>query len=149
MGDIVMTKSVSFTLALLGLGLVVPPAQAADSDCRSCHVRPAPFSKAKDYSAIYMESRGHHPIGVGIPVSAVEAYNQPYGVRDGLSFFDMNGNGIPDANEIQLFNGRVECASCHDYLHGDEVATPAARSNPFYLRITNSRSELCQTCHRR
>lgn len=143
-----MIRTGSFTLALLGLGLVVPSAQAADSDCRSCHVRPAPFSKAKDYSSIYTEPQGHHPIAVGIPAATAGEYNRPNTVRDGISFYDANGNGTPDANEIQLFNGMVECASCHDHQHGDAVAPPGARFNPFYLRMTNEQSELCQTCHR-
>lgn len=143
-----MNKAGSFILALLGLGLVAPFVQAADIDCRSCHIRPAPSSKAKDYSAIYLEPRSHHPVGAGIPASTAGAYNQPYGVRDGISFFDTNGNGIPDINEIQLFGGKVECASCHDYLHGDAVEAPAVRAYPFYLRVTKDRSELCQICHR-
>ena len=37
-----------------------------------------------------------------------------------------------------LFGGEMQCASCHD-VHGT--------SNAFLLRITNSSSALCLTCH--
>lgn len=107
-----MTKAGCFTLALLELWLVVPFAQAAESDCRNCHFRPDLSSKAKDYSAIYLEPSSHHPVGAAT-------------------------------------GGKVECASCHDYQHGDAAATPTARTYPFYLRMTNDRSELCLTCHQK
>lgn len=107
-----MTKEGCFALALLVWGFGMPFAQAADSDCRSCHFRPDPSSKAKDYSAIYLEPSGHHPVGAAT-------------------------------------GGKVECASCHDYQHGNAAATPTARTNPFYLKVTTDRSELCQTCHQK
>lgn len=111
-GGVVMTKAWCFTLMLLGVGFVIPFAQAADGDCRSCHFRPDPSSKAKDYSAIYLKPSGHHPVGAAT-------------------------------------GGKVECASCHDYQHGDAAVTPKVRANPFYLRVTNERSELCQICHQK
>jgi predicted CXXCH cytochrome family protein len=61
-----------------------------------------------------------------------------------ISFFDRNGNGIADFDEIQLFGtgGKVECASCHRE-HGD--APPPPQPN-MYLRVTAAM--LCMVCHR-
>ncbi len=39
---------------------------------------------------------------------------------------------------VKLFNGKVECASCHD---------PHSCANPLFLRISNDRSNLCLACH--
>ncbi len=41
-------------------------------------------------------------------------------------------------NPIKLFNGKVECASCHD---------PHSCRNPLFLRLSNDRSTLCVACH--
>ena len=39
---------------------------------------------------------------------------------------------------VRLFNGYVQCASCHD---------PHESVNPTFLRVDNSGSALCLTCH--
>ena len=39
---------------------------------------------------------------------------------------------------VKLFNGKVECASCHN---------PHSNQNSKLLRISNARSALCLTCH--
>ena len=39
---------------------------------------------------------------------------------------------------VKLFDGKVECASCHD---------PHSCNNPIFLRISNDRSNLCMACH--
>ena len=45
--------------------------------------------------------------------------------------------GTPAVAEL-LFNGQVECASCHD-VHDD--------TNSPFLRMSNANSDLCLTCH--
>ena len=77
-------------------------------------------------------------------------YHQPEGRGKDIAFFDKNGDGQPDEDEILLFgkNGMytVECASCHKE-HGK---TPQDGHAPagLYLRIENFSSGLCTTCHR-
>ena len=67
-----------------------------------------------------------HPITIPYPTSAKSThYNQP----------PDQTNGWPD---LKLFNGKVECATCH------KVHDPALK--PF-LRKSNSGSALCLTCH--
>ena len=49
----------------------------------------------------------------------------------------------PPGDAVKLFNGRLECASCHDvHKQGDT----AAGTRPF-LRKTNNGSAMCITCH--
>ena len=125
-------------LALSGLGY----AQAVD--CRTCHA-PDGATGARDFSHIYAKPSSHHPVGV--KYSAALNSNQPNGQSAGVIFFDRNGNGLPDADEIQLFGesgaATVECASCHRE-HGN---APAGASGNFYLRVDNTGSALCITCH--
>lgn len=45
---------------------------------------------------------------------------------------------LPLKEPMKLFNGKVECASCHD---------PHSCTNPLFLRISNDRSGLCLACH--
>lgn len=48
-------------------------------------------------------------------------------------FKDINGS-----TAVKLFNGKVECASCHN---------PHLTDNKKFLRSTNAKSALCLTCH--
>lgn len=120
----------------------------AQSDaCRSCHSSKA-VAGARDFSPIYAKRKIHHPVGAEYP-QAGERYKQPDGRIGEVAFFDKNGNGQPDSDEIQLFGAKgavmVECATCHKQ-HG---GTTAAASTPggFNLRIANDNSALCTTCH--
>jgi predicted CXXCH cytochrome family protein len=45
---------------------------------------------------------------------------------------------VPLAGKVKLFDGRVECASCHD---------PHDCSNKPFLRMSNEKSALCMACH--
>jgi hypothetical protein len=120
-------------------------------DCRSCHVKNGPPG-AKDFSQIYANQKSHHPVGVAYPVSGqdtvtIDTSKEQAGAVVG--FFDRNGNGRPDGDEVILFgsNGAlmVECASCHRE-HG-AGAPSAGTQHRWYLRVENGGSELCLTCH--
>ena len=119
-------------------------------DCRSCHT-PDGASGAKDFSRIYANPSTHHPVGVKYPVgfNAKPGFNSPNGHSSEIEFFDRNGNGQPDSDEIQLFGESgvvtVECASCHKE-HGNIPASANAIRN-HYLRFDNTGSALCTTCH--
>lgn len=119
--------------------------------CRSCH-SPGGAAGASDFSPIYASPKSHHSVGVEYPQSAQSGSNfkQPDGKVGNVAFFDRNGNGQPDSDEIQLFGAKgaakVECASCHKE-HGGQ---PAAGSKPTgaHLRVTNDNSALCVACHK-
>ena len=119
-------------------------------DCRSCHSSGG-ITGAEDFSSIYANSKSHHSVGVKYPLGskAGSDFNPPNGRGAGVTFFDRNGNGQPDSDEIQLFGAksepRVECSSCHRE-HGSQPPD----NNPvdlYYLRIDNVNSALCVTCH--
>ena len=129
---------------------------AQNDDCRSCHA-PNGTAGAKDFSSIYANPKSHHPVGVRYPLgsNAYPNFNLPNGQSpDGhsgdIAFFDRNGNGQPDSDEIQLFGTNVavtvECASCHK-THGSSPVSGSASAG-LYLRIDNAGSALCITCHR-
>ena len=45
-------------------------------------------------------------------------------------------------NDDMLFGGKLECGSCHDVHNGPDAVT-----NGKLLRISNTSSGLCLTCH--
>lgn len=58
--------------------------------------------------------------------------------------------GLNDPSTIsplRLFNGRLECATCHNPHEQD--GSPEGAKGPKYpfLRMTNANSEMCITCH--
>jgi hypothetical protein len=131
---------------------IAQPGNAQSEGCRLCH-SPNATMGAKDFSSIYAKPASHHPVGVSYPLgpSAFPKFNPPTGQNSAVAFFDVNGNGKPDVNEIQLFGTSfsvtVECASCHRE-HGDSPGSEYAAPNETYLRVTNFNSALCTTCHR-
>lgn len=124
---------------------------AQSDDCRSCHASNG-AAGAKDFSSIYANPKSHHPVGVSYPLgsNAYPNFNLPNGQSADIAFFDRNGNGQPDIDEIQLFGTNVtvtvECASCHKE-HGSSPVSDNAPAG-LYLRIDNVGSALCITCHR-
>lgn len=76
---------------------------------------------------------GEHPVSVNyqnsIGMNSAGLYNH-YNKPSGL------GNSI---NQDLLYNEKLECASCHD-VHN-------LNSSKHLLRIKNTKSELCLTCH--
>jgi hypothetical protein len=124
---------------------------AQNVDCRSCHAANG-VTGAKDFSLFYANPGSHHPVGVKYPLAAQggSGYQLPNDQGDVVSFFDRNGNGQPDSNEVMLFdvNGAetVQCASCH-IEHGNSPGSGTNRDD-FYLRFANVGSAMCITCHR-
>lgn len=112
---------------------------------------------ATDFSAfaIGKDLRDDHPIGVTFPYANGDGtdWKTPTGTRTNgnltTKFFDENGNGRMDKNEVRLYdtgNGpSVECASCHD-PHGVAPSQGAAFIASF-LRKTPGGSIICMTCH--
>lgn len=142
---------------------------AQKTDCLSCHSL-AGASGKRDFSKYYLHPKdGHpiartlhfnHPVGMKYPASsnANPHFNQPNVWGTEIIFFDRNGNGLPDGDEIQLFAAvdeagseiggfAVECASCHREHGNDPVSVNT--HDTVYLRIDNKRSELCVVCHKK
>ena len=119
-------------------------------DCRSCHSSNK-VAGARDFSQIYANAASHHSVGVKYPVGvkADPGFNLPNGQGADIAFFDRNGNGRPDRDEILLFGTTgavtIECASCHK-AHGN-APLPATAAVNHYLRVNNVGSALCITCH--
>jgi predicted CXXCH cytochrome family protein len=129
--------------SLLGLGSM-DEVHGAYVDCAVCHLDPAPDSGAKDFFDFFVSPERQHPIGMAYPPALNAAYVRPTALTGDIVFFDRNGNGIPDFDEVQLFgtSGTIECASCHRE-HGD--TSPPPQPN-MYLRVTGDL--LCLVCHR-
>ena len=56
----------------------------------------------------------------------------------GLSTPNDPNNFVDALKKVPLFGAKLQCASCHD---------PHDDSNPSFLVIDNTGSDLCQTCH--
>jgi hypothetical protein len=156
-------KPTGFLLALCAITLlnvsitgcaqmnVAQKGSARNFDCRSCHVTNL-AEGARDFSSIYANPKSHHSVGVSYPLgaNAYPNFNVPDGQSADIAFFDRNGNGQPDIDEIQLFGTNVavtvECASCHKEHESSPESSNA--SDDLYLRIDNVGSALCLTCHR-
>ena len=130
----------------------------ANTSCLSCHSPGAGEvgAGATDFTvfAIGTDLRNDHPVGVLFPANAPGVgFNQPNATRGNVRYFDLNGNGRPDKNEIRLYDTgdgfEVECASCHD-PHGVGPGADGSGGpfNPSFLRVRNGNgSTLCLTCH--
>ena len=123
-----------------------------NDDCLLCH---APHSSAGvvDLSRFYVNNEAHHRVGMSYPMDskAIEEFNVPSTHHKDIVFFDRNGNGRPDIDEIRVYlsNGvaTVTCESCHR----EHERSPVRVEHPDddYLRGTNTASEMCTICHRK
>lgn len=89
--------------------------------------------------------QAHHPVGRPLPGPDVEpGFNQPVERGAGLAFFDANGNGVPDDDEVRFYGPerRVECGSCHGEPPRGVIGSV------LFLRVANDGSRLCLICHR-
>lgn len=134
-------------VSLLG---ICSPVHAQNFSCLDCHDITG-AAGVNDFSLIYAHTKPHHAVGIAYPfgVTANENYHAPNGQSGGVTFFDRNGNGQPDSNEVQLYsvNGAatIECATCH-IEHGT-TPLPANAPTDMHLRVTADGSALCSTCH--
>lgn len=103
------------------------------AECGACHNGAVGHNGAVKYLGTDLSTQ--HPISMLYPTLTGNdpMFNAP----------DVYGKF---ANGVKLYNGRVECPSCHNpHLgEGDYATSPALR--PF-LRVSNANSYLCTTCH--
>lgn len=136
--------------AHLGLASNAAAALGETDTCLTCHV-PGTFTNATDFRVFLIgtDLTNDHPVGIKFALGKPD-FRQPGGSRDGLLYYDGDGNGRMTSNEIRLYdtgNGpAVECASCHD-PHGVPSAGPGTKVFPSFLRVSNAGSGVCLTCH--
>jgi uncharacterized CHY-type Zn-finger protein len=125
---------------------------AKNDDCMFCHASGGSTGKL-DVSRYYVNNEAHHKVGIAYPLGSAlnEEFQIPTGLKNDVSYFDQNGNGQPDVEEIRVFITKgvayITCASCHR----EHEKSPVAREEPDddYLRGTNESSQMCLTCHRK
>ncbi len=107
------------------------------TSCAQCHGS----GDYTDHTGRYLTTdlSDDHPISI--------VYNEAYGAQSPAEFADPN-----TIAPLRLFNGRVECASCHDVHSPNDpfdftYPTGAVTRRSYHLRKSNRSSSLCLTCH--
>ncbi len=103
--------------------------------CLSCHDG-STLDTSSYASTESISERISRPTPVGHTKGVDHPFSVSYEEAKNLSP-TLKLKGFPN-NPIKLFDGKVECASCHD---------PHSCQNPLFLRISNDRSSLCLACH--
>lgn len=67
-------------------------------------------------------------------------YDAALATADGELATPVSASYVDAAQNVPLFGGMVQCASCHD---------PHDNTNVPFLTMTNSGSQLCSTCHQK
>ena len=75
------------------------------------------------------------------PISIRWVHDEGNSPKDCNKCHDMHGGPGLQRREIPFFEGRVECATCHD------VHDSLTENLPYLLRKSMERSQLCYHCH--
>ncbi len=128
----------------------------SNTECMACHSG-ALGAITGDFSAFALgtDLSNDHPVGIRLPAAGPGVdFNQPDKTVGNVRFFDNSpggaGNNRPDKQEVRFYDTgdgfEVECASCHD-PHGVPSGAAGSKFLPSFLRVTNTGSTLCLTCH--
>lgn len=133
-----------------------PYAHLTLTECMACHSSEAGYvlgAGATDFRAFLIgtDLRDDHPVGVRYPaMGAGVDFRELTATVGNLKFFDTNGNGRADKQEVRVIdsgNGfQVECTSCHD-PHGVPSGGALSQFNPSFLRVASAGSAICLSCH--
>ncbi|MCR4303293.1 MAG: cytochrome c3 family protein [Gallionella sp.] len=121
-------------------------------ECMACHSPSGDQwgSAAPDFDSFYIgtDLTNDHPVGITFPAATGSGtdWNTPGGTKGTSLYFDVNTNTKMDKDEIRIYSGQVECASCHD-PHGVPDSANGNVFKPTFLRVANTGSALCLTCH--
>ncbi|MBI4938290.1 MAG: cytochrome c3 family protein [Nitrosomonadales bacterium] len=129
---------------------------SSPAGCLLCHSTEGtgalfPSAASFDVFVIGSDLRNDHPVGVRYPAMGPGVdFNATTGTHNNIAYFDGNGNSKLDPGDIRLYNTgqgfEVECASCHD-PHGVPSNGVGTVNNKAFMRVSNSGSSLCLTCH--
>ena len=111
---------------IVGPGGTVPDT-TSNPECARCHPE---YYGGPEVRWIGTDLRNDHPISMTYPTPAQDP--------DFLTPPDLQKGWGPLAGDVKLFNGKVECPTCHN-VHNPSV-------KPF-LRKSNANDGLCKTCH--
>jgi hypothetical protein len=119
------------------------------AECLACHGAVA-IPGAPDFriAAIGTDLTNDHPVGITFPTKngAGTDFKTPTGTQGNATFFDADSNGVMDKGDVRLYDAKVECASCHD-PHGVPSGAPGSTFNLTFMRVANTNSAVCLTCH--
>jgi hypothetical protein len=117
--------------------------------CLACHGAVA-IPGAPDFTiaAIGTDLTNDHPVGITFPTTngAGTDFKTPTGTQGNATFFDADSNGVMDKGDVRLYDAKVECASCHD-PHGVPSGGTNSTFNLTFMRVANTNSAVCLTCH--
>lgn len=96
--------------------------------CGICHSPNGFYGGLPDFTKAFLgtDLSDDHPIGISFPAP---------GQDDG---FNLPGDTVNGWIDVPLFNGKIECTTCHD-VHDPQ--------NVPFLTISNTGSALCTRCH--
>lgn len=104
-----------------------------NTNCGSCHNGTVGHDARAAYLGTDLTST--HPISMIYPtLTGADPKFFPPGINGAFT------------NGVKLYNGRVECPSCHNPHLGDADYATSPGKRPF-LRVSNEGSDLCTTCH--
>jgi len=125
-GDLSAVNSYDTHNLLNGPGPGHVPDTSVQSNCKRCHFTNGQMFPPKIWR-IGADLRDDHPVSVRYPSP------------DQDSGFNPPPDPVKGWLEVPLYNGKVECPTCHDPHNG----------KPLFLRMTNGYSQLCRTCHKK
>ena len=120
-------------------------------ECLGCHAPGAELgSGATSFTAAALgtDLTNDHPIGVKLPTGS--DWNVPGGTKGNIRYFDTNADNALSKGDIRFYDTgegpEVECASCHD-PHGVPSGGAGSQFITTFLRVENTGSAVCLTCH--
>ncbi len=126
-----------------------PEGYESNDDCMFCHSR-ANAKTARALEDMYINTADHHPVEIVYPPQLKsDTFNVFNAKRGNKHYFDSNGNGKLDDDEIRLFEdgeGKIEitCSTCHR----EHEKSPVRMEEPDEDFLRGDSREFCHVCHR-